>query len=338
MSKKRPTIHDVARLAGVSIKTVSRVFNHEPNVRQATHDRVVNAAEMIDYRPNQSARRLAANRAFVIGMLYDNPNADYVTEVQYGSLEVCRKNGYSLLIQPYQSDSPGLIDDVVDLQRQVTVDGFVVLQPLSDHHGLIHALISRDIPAVRVSQRPYEGLPWISVGDREAADDMTEYLLNLGHRRIGFIMGHPEHGSSHDRLDGYRSALIRRKIEFDEALVESGLFDYQSGYSCAQRLLQARSRPTAVFASNDHMALGVLTAAHEMGLRIPEDLSVAGFDDISMARFAWPPLTTVRQPIAQVAEVATEVLLGRLQGRNEESTDHRLNAEIVRRESTGAAS
>lgn len=337
LRKKRPTIDDVADLAGVSIKTVSRVFNTEPNVRTATRDRVLDAANQLRYQPNQSARRLATDRTFVIGMLYDNPNADYVTEVQYGALRACRDRGYALLIHPCQADSPGLIEEVIDMHRQSRVDGFVVLQPVSDLRDLIEGFLDNGIKIVRVSQRPFAGVPWISVGDREAAAEMTEHLLDLGHRRIGFIMGHPDHGTSHDRLAGYRSALERHEVEFDGSLVEQGFFDYQSGYSCAVKLLSLRSRPTAVFASNDRMAMGVLTAAHETGLEIPRELSVAGFDDSSIAQFAWPQLTTVRQPIARVAEVATETLLVDLREPSEMIVDHRLQATVVCRASTGPA-
>jgi len=337
VAKNRPTIDDVARLAGVSIKTVSRVFNKEPNVRPTTRDQVITAANSLDYQPNSSARRLAANRAFVIGMLYDNPNSDYVTEVQYGALQACRSQGYNLLIHPCQAHSPGLVEEVVGLRHQATVDGFVVLQPLSDLDDLNRALLEGGIPTVRVSQRPFEGLPWISVGDEEAALEMTEHLVSLGHRRIAFIMGHPEHGSSHDRLVGYRDALERNHIGFDSSLVEQGFFDYESGYFSAVKLLALQPRPTAVFASNDHMAMGVLTAAHESGLEVPRELSVAGFDDTSFARFSWPPLTTVCQPISQVAQIATELLLTQLQGRGEEVSDLRLQAQIVHRASTGPA-
>ena len=331
-SRRQTTINDVARLAGVSIKTVSRVFNHEPHVRPSTRDKVTAAAETLNYRPNLSARQLASNHTYVIGMLYDNPNSDYVTEVQYGSLQACREHGYNLLIHPCQADSSDLMGEIDGLQRQV--DGFILLQPISDIQSICQSLIAEDIACVRVSQRPFEGFPWISVGDSEAADRMTEYLLNLGHRRIGFIVGHPDHGSSHDRLAGYRSALQRHDMEFDEALVEQGLFDYESGHSCARNLLSSTSPPTVIFASNDPMAMGVLSAAHEMGIDVPGELSVAGFDDSPLARHAWPPLTTVRQPITEVARLATDVLLNLLRGRSEGDSDHRLQAELVLREST----
>jgi LacI family transcriptional regulator len=335
MRRKRPTIDHVAELAGVSIKTVSRVFNAEPNVRGVTRDRVMEAARELRYRPNQSARRLAADCAFVIGMLYDNPHGDYITEVQYGALRACRQRGYGLMIHPCDPNSPGLVDEVVDMYFQSRIDGYLVLQPVSDLDQLNRAFLENEISSVRLSQRPCQGMPWISVGDREAANEMTEYLVSLGHERIGFVVGHPDHGTSYDRLEGYRDALARHDIQYDESLVEQGFFDYESGYLAAVKLLSVEPRPTAIFASNDPMAMGVLTAAHESGLDVPHELSVAGFDDNTIARFAWPQLTTVRQPIADIAEVATKTLLDQLQGRTEGVTDHRLMASLVERASTG---
>jgi LacI family transcriptional regulator len=336
MISKRPTIDDVARLAGVSIKTVSRVFNQSPNVRGATRDKVVAAAETLSYRPNLSARQLASNRTFLVGMLYEQPNPDnendYVTAVQSGSLKACQDSGYNLLIDPCRADSPDLANEVIGLSRQV--DGFIVLQPLSDLPSLNQLLLENGIPSVRVSQRSIDGFPWVSVGDVDAADEMTEHLLQLGHRRIGFIMGHPDHGQSHDRLAGYRRSLERHGIGVDEDLIEQGRFDYESGRSCARQLLSSSKPPTAIFASNDPMAMGVLSAAHELEFDVPRQLSVAGFDDTPLARHAWPPLTTVRQPITEVARLATEELMKRLQGRSEGDSHHCLKAELVLRAST----
>jgi LacI family transcriptional regulator len=336
MIPRRPTIDDVAKLAGVSIKTVSRVFNRVPHVRPTTHDRVIAAAEALQYQPNLSARQLASQRSFLVGMLYQEPDPanenDYVTAVQSGSLQACRDCGYHLLINPCRADRPELSHDVFGLSRQV--DGLIVLQPLSDSQALNEFLLEHRIPCVRVSQRPYGGLPWISVADVDAADEMTEHLLQLGHRRIGFIMGLPDHGQSHDRLAGYRRALERHDLGFDDDLVEQGRFDYESGRSCARNLLSAATPPTAIFASNDPMAMGVLSAAHELGLDVPRQLSVAGFDDSPLARHAWPPLTTVHQPIAEVARLATEELMRQLQGRSDRDSHHCLRAELVRRAST----
>ena len=338
MDLKRPTIHDVARVAGVSIKTVSRVLNQAPNVRGPTREKVVAAAEALDYQPNLSARQLASNRTFLVGMLYDDPKPtnenDYITAVQTGSLQACREAGYHLLINPCRADSPDLIQEVIGLSRQV--DGFIVLQPLSDLQQLNESLREQGITCVRVSQRPFGEFPWISVADADAAQEMTEHFLRFGHRRIGFIMGHPDHGQSYDRLLGYRRALERHNIPFDGGLLRQGRFDHESGYQCARDLLSSTPTPTAIFASNDPMAMGVLSAAHEMGFDVPRQLSVAGFDDSPMARHAWPPLTTVRQPIAEVARLATEQLLARLQGRPEESSHHCLRAELVLRASTAS--
>lgn len=335
MIPRRPTIDDVARLAGVSIKTVSRVFNQSPNVRRTTRDNVLAAADTLNYRPNLSARQLASSLTYVVGMLYDNPKIhDYIAEMQYGSLQVCRAYGYHLLINPCRADSPELIREVIGLHHQV--DGFIVLQPLSDLQSLNQLLLENDIACVRVSQRPFGGFPRVSVGDTEAAEEMTEYLLQLGHRRIGFIIGHPDHGQSHDRLAGYRRALERHDIAFNDDLVQQGQFDYESGCSCARSLLSSSSRPTAIFASNDAMAMGVLSVAHGMGIDVPGELSVAGFDDSPLARHAWPPLTTVRQPTAEVARLATQELMKRLQGQSEGETLHCLQAELVRRASTAS--
>ena len=338
MNSRRPTIDDVAHLAGVSIKTVSRVFNREPNVRGETRDKVVGAAATLNYQPNLSARQLASQRTFLVGMLYSEPDPanenDYVTAVQSGLLHACRKDGYHLLISPCRADSPELFGAVVGLSQQV--DGFIVLQPLSDLKSLNHLLLEQNIPCVRVSQRPFDGYPWISVGDEDAADEMTEYLLQLGHRRIGFIIGDPEHGQSHDRLAGYRRALDRHNIEFNDDMVQQGRFDFESGCSCARNLLSMNLRPTAIFASNDPMAMGVLSVAHEMGFDVPGELSVAGFDDSPLARHSWPRLTTVRQPIAEVARLAAKELIARLENRSESVTHHCLKAELVRRRSTAA--
>jgi LacI family transcriptional regulator len=177
----------------------------------------------------------------------------------------------------------------------------------------------------------------VSVDDEAASAKMTRHLIENGHRRIAFIMGRPDHGSSHDRLAGYRNALSETGIGYDESLVEPGLYNFETGYSAARRLLALRDRPTAVFASNDHMAMGVLTAAHERGLAIPDQLSVAGFDDTPMARFAWPPLTTVRQPVTQVARLSTEILLRVVRGDDSDKQRYVLHSDLIKRASTGAA-
>ncbi len=339
--RKQATIDDVAALAGLSIKTVSRVLNGEPNVRPETRDRVLAAAKELDYHPNVSARRLASKRSSVIGLLYDDhdPASDYVIDLQDGALNVCRSFGYHLLIQPCRADTPDLVDDVIGLSRRSTVDGLILTQPLSDFDPLVTALFEAEIVFVRVSQRACDGpCHCISVDDERAARRMTDHLISLGHRNIGFVMGHPDHGSSHDRLAGFRSSLEAHDICPDSAPLEQGRYTFESGRACGHRLLALEPRPTAIFASNDHMAMGVLTAAHERELAIPADVSVCGFDDAPLAQYAWPPLTTVRQPVRLVARVATECLIKGLQGKGEAPRWHVLESELVLRESTAPCS
>ncbi len=338
MRKRRATIEDVAARAGLSIKTVSRVLNLEPNVRPQTRERVLAAARDLLYQPNLSARRLASNRSFVIGLLYDNPESDYEMGIQEGALAVCRPHDYHVLIHPCSVFAPGLVDEVMSLHRRSMVDGLILTQPVSDFDPLIEAMVEAGIEAVRISQRPSVGaFPCVSVDDEQAARRMTDHLISLGHANIGFIMGHPDHGSAHDRLNGFRASLAAHGIASDAAHIEQGLYTFDSGYACAQRLLDLDDRPTAIFASDDHMAMGVLTAAYERGLAVPAALSVCGFDDTKMARYVSPPLTTARQPIVDVARVATECLLNLLKG-NETGGGHvTLESKLVLRGSTGRA-
>jgi len=335
MRKRRATIKDVAARAGLSIKTVSRVLNLEPNVRPQTRERVLAAASELEYQPNLSARRLASKRSFVIGLLYDNPDSDYVMGIQEGALAVCRPHDYHLLIHPCSTLAPSLVEEVLSLHHRSMVDGLILTQPVSDFEPLITALIEADLAVVRISQRPGAGgSPCISVDDEQAARRMTDHLVSLGHTDIGFIMGHPDHGSSHDRLKGFRASLHAHGIPCDRAPIEQGLYTFDSGYACAQRLLALEPRPTAIFAGDDHMAMGVLTAAYERGLAVPAELSVCGFDDTPMARYVWPPLTTARQPILEVARVATECLLNLLQGKELGARQVTLESKLVLRGST----
>ena len=335
MRKRRATIEDVAARAGLSIKTVSRVLNLEPNVRPETRERVLAAASELEYQPNLSARRLASKRSFVLGLIYDNPDSNYVMGIQEGALAVCRPHDYHLLIHPCSTLSPSLVEEVLSLHHRSTVDGLILSQPVSDFEPLITALLEADIAFVRISQRPCAGdPPCVSVDDEQAAYRLTDHLVSLGHRRIGFIMGHPDHGSSHDRLKGFRASLDAHGLPADRAPIEQGLYTFDSGYACAQRLLALEPRPTAIFAGDDHMAMGVLTAAYERGFVVPDDLSVCGFDDAPMARYVWPPLTTARQPVNEVARVATECLLNLLQGKELGARQVTLESKLVLRGST----
>lgn len=334
----KATIDDVAALAGVSMKTVSRVMNNEPNVRQATRAKVEAAVAELDYRPNMSARSLAGNRSYLLGLLYGIPSAHYVLDIQEGVLDICRPQGYELLVHPCNHQDPNITEEVINLIRDKRIDGVMLTPPISDNVNLMHALKRLSVPFVRVAPTLDKGLsPYVETNDQEASYDMTCKLIALGHTRIGFICGHPDHRAVTLRFDGYKAALIENEIPLDNTLVENGLNSYESGEACARSLLQKMPRPTAIFAANDDMAAGVMMVAHQLGIKIPEDLSVAGFDDTPVAHQIWPALTTVRQPIQPMAKKATELLIKQLRGKDVQLPASMLSASIILRESTGVA-
>jgi LacI family transcriptional regulator len=335
----KATIDHVAELAGVSIKTVSRVVNKEPNVRQVTRDKVLAAILQLDYRPNASARSLAGNRSYVLGLLYGNPSANYVLDVQEGMLATCRPQGYDLLIHPCNYRDDGITKEIIDLIHQKRIDGLVLTPPLTDHLQVINALKKLDIPFVRIAPTLNKEIsPYVETNDQEAAYDMTCQLIAMGHVDIGFICGHPDHRAVAHRFEGYKAALVENQIELNPAWVEQGLNSFESGEACARSLLQKKPHPTAVFAANDDMAAAVLMVAHQLGIKIPNDLSVAGFDDTPVAHQIWPALTTVRQPIQQMARKATDLLLKQLKGKDVQLPASMLSSSLIMRDSTGPLS
>jgi LacI family transcriptional regulator len=333
----RKTIHDVARAAGVAIKTVSRVLNDEPNVRDETRARVQAVVKELNYHPSMSARGLAGRRSYLIALIYENPSANYVVDVQHGAMTRCRQERFQLFVHQCTERGEEMTREIMGLVDQTHADGLVVTPPLSESAELLDALERRALPFVRIApnQIPHSS-PYVEIDDEGAAREMTEYLIGLGHRRIGFIIGHPDHYASGRRLQGYKSALKANKLPFRPQYVKPGQFVFESGLEGARQLLAMPERPTAIFASNDDMAAGVLMAAHEMGISVPKELSVAGFDDTYIARTVWPRLTTVHQPSYDLAYAATGLLFQVLKTRKTPKPV-RLAYKLVCRESSGPA-
>jgi LacI family transcriptional regulator len=307
----KATINDVARLAGVSAKTVSRVVNHEPNVRPATAARVEKAIATLDYRPNQFARNLASHRSRLIGLVYDDPSAyelpstGYVARLQNGALRACRAANYELLIHPCRYLGKDVVAGLKALVYHVRPAGIILAAPLSNMPRIVHAIGDGGTPLVRLSPgRQDDKHISIATNDREICAEMTRYLVSLGHKRIAFIRGHAQHKAVGNRYLGYRDALKERGIEFSSELVAQGDNSTGSGEQCAAGLLALKRPPTAIFAANDDMAAGVIRVAAKLGVKVPEQLSVVGCDDISLARQIHPSLTTIRQPLAAMAELA----------------------------------
>lgn len=334
----KATINHVAQRAGVSIKTVSRVVNNEPNVSPATREKVLKAVKALAYQPNPSARSLAGKRTYVLGLLYDNPSANYVIDVQEGALAACRAQGYDLLIHPCDHRSPTLIQEVSGLLDQSRVDGLILTPPLSDMSPVLELLSASKLPFVRIAPAVDKHLsPYVATNDRDAAYQMTQALLALGHRRIGFICGHPDHQAVAGRYQGYCAALRDQGMEVQEEYVVQGFNSFESGEQAARALLALTPRPTAIFAANDDMAAGTMMVAHRLGITLPAELSVAGFDDTPAAHQIWPSLTTVRQPIQAMAKTAAELLLSQVVGKVSPSTETELVSSLIVRDSTGPA-
>ena len=311
----RTRIQDVAAAAGVSIKTVSRVMNDEPGVRDDKRDRVLAAMSNLDYQPSLHARSLAGKRSRLLGLVYENPSANYVFDVQSGAMAKCREAGLRLILQSCNDLGDTLITEVLAMTEQTHVDGLIVTPPLSGKRDLLAALDARGLPFVRIAPDAIaHASPFVEMDDEAAAREMTAYLLGLGHRRIGFIAGHPDHHSSRLREVGYRAELTGRGIDPAAQPREQGFNDYASGREAARRMLSKADRPTAVFASNDDMAAGLILAAHELGIDVPRELSVAGFDDTQLAGIVWPTLTTIHQPTRDMSYAATGLLIDMITG------------------------
>lgn len=327
---KSASIYDVARQAGVSIKTVSLVINRQPNVSPQTRTAVLEAIKALSYRPNVFARGLASERSYLIGMLYETPGS-YIADLQQGALATCRQEGYHLIVEILPQDETPLRQRARALVSESVLHGVILTPPLCDSAALLAELSEAHTPLVRIAPgTKMAGHASVGIDERQAAHEMTAYLIQLGHRRIGFVKGHPDHVASHARFEGYRMALAEAGIAIDEELCADGMFSYQSGLAAGENLLGLKRRPTAIFAGNDDMAAGVLAVSQRFNIRIPDQLSLAGFDDSLVAQVVWPRLTTCRQPIKELASAAVSILIQN----NGAPVERLLKHEIVVREST----
>ncbi|HEY2661236.1 MAG TPA: LacI family DNA-binding transcriptional regulator [Caulobacteraceae bacterium] len=338
MDARPITMKEVAQSAGVSFKTVSRVLNHEPNVREELRDRVRAAVAALGYVPNVAARDLAGGKSFLIGLMFDNPSESYISKIQTGAITRCRNTGYYLIVEPLEpsDDVQRTLDPILSRLR---VDGLILTPPICDNLVVLDAIERAGVRYVRIApDRDPDRAPCVAMDDTQAAYEMTQHLVSLGHRRIGFIKGHLDHGATPRRLDGFLRAMGEAGLTAQPGHIQGGSFSFESGMVAAERLLSQPDRPTAVFASNDDMALGVMWAALRSGLSVPTDLSVAGFDDSDPARMAWPMLTTIRQPIADMSAAAVDILIETAaKGRGSAPVASRwLDYELIVRGSTGA--
>jgi LacI family transcriptional regulator len=332
---KKVTINDVAKHAGVSKKTISRVLNNELNVSPDTKLKVQKSFEILGYRPNPQARGLATNKSYLIGLLYDNPNKSYVTDIQTGALETCQKENYNLVIYPEQHDAIDLLERLTALLNNAHLDGLILTPPFSDMKPLIEMLERLQVSYVRIGPTfDFNRSACVVSNDLDAAYQMTRYLISLGHSRIAFIKGHPDHNVSELRLNGFIKAMQEASIEVKPDYLEQGYFTFRSGEDCGRRLLNLKQPPTAIFSSNDFIAAGVLKVAAQRNVSVPHQLSVCGFDNAPISRYIWPSLTTIKQPIKAMAAEGVKLLIQNIRQKTTEITISRFEEELIVRESS----
>jgi LacI family transcriptional regulator len=338
---KAPTISDVAAAAGCSPMTVSRVINGDSNVRAATRQQVMDAIAALRYMPNRAARSLAGGEQLRIALLFDNPSASYLSEFLMGALEEATRSDIHLIVQSCLD-----VGEAQALMRNLAqggIKGFILPPPLCDDQSVLDLVSELDAIAIAVGPGKATGSHGaVMIDDFQAAYDMTKHIIDLGHRRIGFIIGNPEQVASGRRLNGYLAAMADAGLEASDELVVQGRFTYRSGMDGAERLLAVTPRPTAIFASNDDMAAATVAVAHRRHLDVPNDITVCGFDDTAMASTIWPELTTIRQPIREmtawaVAAIAT-IMRTRKAGDDAEEQQMTMPYSLIRRESDAAPS
>jgi LacI family transcriptional regulator len=334
-----PTISDVAELAGVSQRTVSRVLNKSEKVNERTRTKVQEIIRDLNYTPNSRARGLRSSRSYLIGLIYDVPTL-HMNDVQRGIVSICAAAGYDIAVHPCEVDSADLVKDVRAFVQRSKVDGVIMLPPVSEIDEVTDALDKIGVPHVHFASELSKE-PWrlVVTNYGPAVTDMTYHLVSLGHTEIGFISGPADNISSQKRQQAFVDALARHGLELRSSYVVEGQFTYESGVAAARLLLEAKDRPTAIFAANDEMAFGVMNVADELGMKVPDDLSVVGFDGTKFATFVIPSLSTIRRPSREMARLGAQKLLALIdEGADAARTfEVMVSPQFVPRQSTGPA-
>jgi LacI family transcriptional regulator len=319
-------------MAGVSKKTVSRVINDSPLVRGETREAVKAIIKETGFSPDPQARGLAFRRAFLVGLIYDNPNPQHTVSHQQGLLDAFQGSGFELVVRPVDRNSPRLLSDMRSFIERQKPFGVVLPSPVCENEDLVALLKELGCRYVRIAAVPLEAPEHMVVShDGEGAAEAARHLAGLGHKRIALISGPPNFRSSTERRKGFEQGLAECGLELDPNFTKQAGYTYESGVTAARALFSMAQRPTAIFALNDEMAAGVYTCAHEFGLSIPGDLSVVGFDDAPIATRLWPALTTVRLPLREMGRLAGEILVPRAGAK---AAVHDVQPELIVRAST----
>lgn len=333
MSKRNVTIRDVAEHAGVSHQTVSRVINDSKQVSPATREKVEASIEALDYRPNAIARHMALGRSHTLACISPNLTDFTFANIVEGTEAEVRKHGYYLVSSSAKTEEEFslLVDELFTSRR---AEALFVINPYADNR---YQLLPPDVPTVFVAARPRGGDSFSSVAldDVNVAKQATQHLIDFGHRRVAMVTGPLAEDCSQDRCIGYNQALDDNQLGRDDSLIISGDWSATSGYEAFQKLTALSSLPTAIFAQNDRMAIGLLRAAREKGVRVPEDLSVIGVDDMPLSSYFDPPLTTMQQDLLSIGQEAARLLVDTVEQRETTPKHILLQAQLVKRQSTG---
>lgn len=332
-SSKSVTIVDVAKEAGVSYSTVSRVVNNKSYVNAETRAKVLQAMTRMGYQANLHARSLAGGRSNVIGLLVVDLATQYMGEIMLGIDDELAARQYELML--YTTHRRKTKESAyANMMARGLADGLLILLP-RDPDAYLESFRSRNFPYVLIDhQSVHEADLTVIATNQQGGYEATKHLIDLGHVRIGMITGWKDMISAKERLIGYKAALDDRGLPFDPDLVFEGDFTQAAGSEGLNQFLQLAEPPTAVFASNDLSAQGVMDAARVRGLIVPDDLSVIGFDDIPLAAALSPGLTTIRQPLRQMGSIATQLLLNRIHEPDQKQSSIVLPTELVLRQST----
>jgi LacI family transcriptional regulator len=327
------TIKEVAARAGVSVATVSRALNGIGPVRKATYDRVMEAARALRFVPHSGARSLSTRTTHTVGLVMPELHGEFFSEVIRGADLAARKRGYHLIVSGSHSNREEMASVIRTMRGRV--DGLLLMSPEVALGGIL-----RELPAamrvVTVNART-KGFPSVTIDNCGGAETMVRHLAALGHRRVAFITGPAGNADATERLRGYREACGKQHIVCSPELEIDGDFTEESGYRAALKILALSQRPTAIFAANDAMAAGALFALREQNVRVPEEMALAGFDDIPIARYVTPRLTTVTVAISELGRRAFELLLDSIAGKNgRRAPRETLPASLVVRDSCGA--
>jgi LacI family transcriptional regulator len=334
-SSNAVTIHDVAAQAGVSPMTVSRVVNRNGSVREATRARVARAVEEMGYTPNVAASTLAAAHGARIGLIYTNPSGAYLRELLVGALRGAARAAVQLVIESWDGHDAEAERVAVRALAARGVGGVILPPPMCESKKVINELMRAGVRIVAIASDRFAGeISTVHIDDFRASREITAHVIGMGHRRIGYIKGDANQTASGSRYEGFVAALREAGITPEKNLVQQGEFTYRSGLKASEKLLARPDPPTAIVAGNDDMAAAAVSAAHRAGLNVPRDLSVVGFDDTSAATMVWPELTTIRQPVAAMADSAIDILLRSVRGRGDgprAMVDHVVAHVLVKR-------